>query len=47
VSLAPVVILACGNPSRGDDALAPMLLDRLQNWLDQEGSEPTGYELIG
>jgi len=46
VSLAPVVILACGNPSRGDDALGPMLLDRLQDWLAGEGLS-TGYELIG
>ena len=46
MSLAPVVILACGNPSRGDDALGPMLLDRLQDWLAGEGLS-TGYELIG
>ncbi len=37
VSLAPVVILACGNPSRGDDALGPILLDRLQTWLETAG----------
>jgi Ni,Fe-hydrogenase maturation factor len=33
--LPPVLILACGNPSRGDDALGPLLLERLQNWLDE------------
>jgi hydrogenase maturation protease len=43
---APVVILACGNPSRGDDALGPHLLDRLQDWLDAEGLAD-GFELIG
>jgi hydrogenase maturation protease len=46
VSLAPVVILACGNPSRGDDALGPVLLDRLQRWLDEQRLAD-GFELIG
>lgn len=41
-----VVILACGNPSRGDDALGPILLERLQDWLDAEGLAD-GFELIG
>jgi hydrogenase maturation protease len=27
--LARVLILACGNPSRGDDALGPLLIERL------------------
>ncbi len=43
---APVVVFACGNPSRGDDALGPLLLDRLQAWLDAEGLAD-GFELIG
>jgi hydrogenase maturation protease len=43
---APVVILACGNPSRGDDALGPYLLDRLHDWLRSEGLSD-GFELIG
>lgn len=42
----PVVVFACGNPSRGDDALGPILLDRLQAWLDAEGLAD-GFELIG
>ena len=42
---APVVILACGNPSRGDDALGPLLLDRLQTWLEAAGLAD-GFELI-
>jgi hydrogenase maturation protease len=25
----PILVLACGNPSRGDDALGPLLIDRL------------------
>ncbi len=28
--IAPLLVIAIGNPSRGDDALAPLLLDRLQ-----------------
>lgn len=49
VSLAPVVILACGNPSRGDDALGPILLDRLQAWLESSGCAGLAddFELIG
>lgn len=35
-SIAPFVILACGNPSRGDDALGPLLLERLAEWLAAE-----------
>ena len=34
--LAPLVVFACGNPSRGDDALGPYLLARLQGWLEQQ-----------
>lgn len=35
-AIAPFVILACGNPSRGDDALGPLLLERLADWLAAE-----------
>lgn len=34
---APVAIIAIGNRSRGDDAAAPMLLDRLRAWLSCRG----------
>ena len=34
---APVVIFAVGNPSRGDDALGPVLAGRLRDWLDESG----------
>ena len=32
-----VVVLACGNPSRGDDAIGPLLLARLESWLSESG----------
>ncbi|MBN9423413.1 MAG: homospermidine synthase [Candidatus Accumulibacter sp. 66-26] len=44
--VVPVVILAVGNPSRGDDALGPLLLDRLGDWLAVEGLG-AGFDLIG
>lgn len=30
---APFLIVATGNPSRGDDALGPLLLARIADWL--------------
>jgi len=33
---APVLVLAIGNPSRGDDALGPKLAQRLEDWLKRE-----------
>jgi hydrogenase maturation protease len=35
--LAPVLIFAVGNESRGDDALAPLLLRELDTWLAANG----------
>jgi len=35
--LAPVLCFATGNESRGDDALGPLLLRKLQLWLEKEG----------
>ncbi len=32
-----VVVFACGNLSRGDDAIGPILIERLEAWLEQEG----------
>ena len=43
--VAPVLIFAVGNESRGDDALAPMLLRRLDAWLQQE-EHSADFELI-
>ena len=34
---APVVVFAVGNRSRGDDALGPLLLERLGDWLWRRG----------
>ena len=31
---APVLVIGIGNPSRGDDALGPVLISRLQQWQD-------------
>ena len=43
--VAPVLIFAVGNESRGDDALAPLLLRKLDAWLQKEGRS-TDFELI-
>jgi hydrogenase maturation protease len=42
---APVVVFAVGNPSRGDDAIGPVLCGRLAKWLENEGLA-SGFELI-
>ena len=34
---APTLVLAVGNPSRGDDAAGPWLADQLDQWLSQSG----------
>jgi hydrogenase maturation protease len=34
---APVLVIAIGNASRGDDALGPTLAARLEDWLAREG----------
>lgn len=31
----PILIFAWGNPARGDDALGPMLAERVSHWLAQ------------
>lgn len=33
---APFLVIAYGNPSRGDDAAGPLLAERLANWLSAE-----------
>ena len=40
-----VVVLAAGNRSRGDDAIGPLLLERLASWLAAEGRSGE-FELI-
>ena len=42
---APILIFAIGNESRGDDALAPLLLRKLDAWLQAEG-RTEDFELI-
>jgi hydrogenase maturation protease len=42
--IAPVIVLATGNRSRGDDAVGPLLLDRLRAWLGARGE--SGFELV-
>lgn len=42
---APCLVIAVGNLSRGDDALAPLLLQRLRGWLDESGRHD-GIELL-
>jgi hydrogenase maturation protease len=32
----PILVLAVGNPSRGDDAFGPMLAEQLMDWLAQQ-----------
>lgn len=36
---APTVVIAIGNPSRGDDALGPLLAARLADWLQSAGRD--------
>lgn len=42
--VAPVLVFACGNPSRGDDAVGPLLAERLERWLD--ASRVEGIEVL-
>ncbi|WNB75064.1 hydrogenase maturation protease [Methylomonas koyamae] len=39
MAVAPILLLACGNPSRGDDALGPLLLDALADQIDPQTVE--------
>jgi hydrogenase maturation protease len=36
IAVAPILIFAIGNESRGDDAIAPLLLRRFAAWLETE-----------
>ncbi|MEI2781775.1 MAG: hydrogenase maturation protease [Candidatus Competibacter sp.] len=40
-----LLILAVGNPSRGDDALGPLFLERLGEWRER-GGDWEGVELL-
>lgn len=37
IAAAPLAVIAIGNPSRGDDALGPLLMERLGAWLEIQG----------
>lgn len=43
--LAPSLVIAIGNPSRGDDALGPMLLDRIEALRLQNVELITDFQL--
>jgi hydrogenase maturation protease len=43
---APVLIFAIGNESRGDDGLAPLLLRKIERWLQTSGIDKDKFELI-
>lgn len=45
-TLPPCLVIAVGNPSRGDDALGPLLCQRLQTWLD-DGDDALARSLAG
>lgn len=38
--LPRVVILGCGNPSRGDDGLGPALMARVRTWVEAHPGRP-------
>lgn len=38
--LAQVVVLGCGNPSRGDDGLGPALMARVHEWIGAHPGSP-------
>lgn len=45
--MKPLLVLAMGNPSRGDDALGPLLMDQLDAWLlHQPSSTQEALDLL-
>ena len=46
MKIAELLVLAVGNPSRGDDALGPQFLEQLVTWQDQRGDWEEA-ELLG
>ena len=36
---APILVMAVGNPSRGDDAFGPVLADQLLSWLSTQAED--------
>ncbi|MBL0212119.1 MAG: hydrogenase maturation protease [Holophagaceae bacterium] len=35
-----IIVLGCGNPSRGDDALGPLLVERVGHWIRLHPDKP-------
>lgn len=46
MSVAPIVVFAIGNPSRGDDALGPLLAERLIAHLAERDPSGQAIEVI-
>lgn len=45
--MKPILVLAIGNPSRGDDAFGPLLAERLMQWLQRRpASVQVAVEII-
>jgi len=40
------LVFAVGNPSRGDDALGPLLVERLEQWIATVGEPPVDLVLL-
>jgi len=40
------LLFAVGNPSRGDDALGPLLVERLEQWIATAGELPVDLALL-
>ncbi len=38
--VSTVVVLGCGNPGRGDDALGPLLMARVGEWIERHPNRP-------
>ena len=38
------LVIAVGNPSRGDDAAGPLLAERLSSWLSDQDHDPDGAD---
>ena len=46
MSVAPAVVFAIGNPSRGDDAIGPLLAERLIDYLAEHDPSGETIEVI-
>lgn len=44
--IAPTLVFACGNPSRGDDALGPLLIERLSAGPESRQDRDQAFDLL-